>query len=238
MTITLVIAAFLTSALSAMVGMGGGILLFAVMASFLPPVALIPIHGVTQLGSNTSRCLLNLKSIRLRLLIPFIFGTIIGMSLASPFIQKMDSHYFLLCLGSFILIVTWLPKLQGIPRFKGKFFFLGICQSFLSLLFGAVGLLGAPFYLNEGLKKEEIIATKASAQVTMHLLKTIIFASAGFAFAQYWQLLSLLLIAVLLGSYVGKMLLLKINERLFYIAFRMTITVLALRLIYMSLSSL
>lgn len=229
--IILVTAAFLTATISAMIGMAGGIMLFAVMASFLPPPVLIPIHGVTQFGSNLSRCALNFKDIKLRILMPFAIGAVLGSSVGSQFISKIHAPYYTAVLGVFILVITWMPKPQRLQRFKGKFFILGIAPSFLSLLFGAVGLLAAPFYLNEGLKKEELIATKASTQVVVHAFKIVIFFFSGFAFSQYWQLMSYLLVAVVLGAYCGKLLLTRVNEKLFYIAFRTVITLLAFRLI-------
>jgi hypothetical protein len=38
-------------------GIGGGAALLAVMASLVPPAALIPVHGVVQVGSNLGRAL-------------------------------------------------------------------------------------------------------------------------------------------------------------------------------------
>ena len=49
--VLLVIASLATSFLTAAFGIGGGFTLIALMA-LLPPAALIPIHGIVQLGSN------------------------------------------------------------------------------------------------------------------------------------------------------------------------------------------
>ena len=51
----LVPLALLTSTIAATLGMGGGVILIAVMPGFVPPAAIIPIHAVTQLASNLSR---------------------------------------------------------------------------------------------------------------------------------------------------------------------------------------
>ena len=53
--IALIIASFFTSALTAAVGIGGGLSMLALMAYVIPPFALIPVHGLVQLGSNASR---------------------------------------------------------------------------------------------------------------------------------------------------------------------------------------
>ena len=55
-SITLIVAAFLTSILSAIIGMGGGITLLGVMAIILPEGYLVvAYHGMVQLVSNVTR---------------------------------------------------------------------------------------------------------------------------------------------------------------------------------------
>lgn len=46
---------FLASLITVAFGIGGGALLLAVMAVTMPPAALIPVHGVVQVGSNLGR---------------------------------------------------------------------------------------------------------------------------------------------------------------------------------------
>ncbi|MEZ5980679.1 MAG: hypothetical protein R3C54_00005, partial [Parvularculaceae bacterium] len=43
-----VFTSFFTSALTASFGLGGGLALLAVMSALLPPIAVIPVHGVAQ----------------------------------------------------------------------------------------------------------------------------------------------------------------------------------------------
>ena len=52
----LIIAAFLTSSISAVLGMGGGIILLGIMAIIIPEgFMVIALHGVIQLVSNLTR---------------------------------------------------------------------------------------------------------------------------------------------------------------------------------------
>ena len=54
-TIVLIIAAFITSAISAVIGMGGGIILLGIMAIMIPEgYMVIALHGIIQLFSNTT----------------------------------------------------------------------------------------------------------------------------------------------------------------------------------------
>ena len=54
-TTGLVLLSFLTSALTAAVGIGGGLIFLAALASFLPPLVVLPVHGMVQFGSNGGR---------------------------------------------------------------------------------------------------------------------------------------------------------------------------------------
>ena len=55
----LCLVSFLGSLIAGALGLGGGVLVLATMANLLPPMALVPIHGVVQLGSNLSRAVLS-----------------------------------------------------------------------------------------------------------------------------------------------------------------------------------
>ncbi|MEL7486060.1 MAG: hypothetical protein AAGJ87_02465 [Pseudomonadota bacterium] len=50
-----IIISFFTAALTAAFGLGGGLALLGAMSALLPPAAVIPVHGVAQMGSNLSR---------------------------------------------------------------------------------------------------------------------------------------------------------------------------------------
>ena len=54
----IVLASFFTSLMTAAFGLGGGIALLAIMGILLPPSAIVPVHGVAQLGANASRFLM------------------------------------------------------------------------------------------------------------------------------------------------------------------------------------
>ena len=60
----LVASAFATSILSAIVGMAGGITLLAIMLLFYDPLITIPLHGVVQLVSNSSRAFIQRSHLR------------------------------------------------------------------------------------------------------------------------------------------------------------------------------
>lgn len=247
----LIVAAFLTAIISGTIGMGGGILLFTVMANFLPPLALIPLHGIVQLTSNLSRTALNWRYINRAITITFVIGALIGavlgllamLGLFGSFVEtselalkstkKLDipESEYKVFLGCFILALTWLPKVKNFPKVPWKFAWVGAIATFLSLFVGATGPIIAPFYLREGLEKETLVVTKAAGQATVHTLKLLVFFYLGFKIGHHLGLIINMGIAVFFGNWIGKHLLGKISPKFFLWSFRIVITLLAVRMI-------
>ena len=115
-TMILFLAAFLTSILSGTIGMGGGILLFAVMAQYFPLSVLVPLHGLIQLGSNGSRVVYSYRSVDLRIAIQFALGAMVGAWVGSKFVIQVPEDWYKMGLGLFILGITFLP----LPKPKAK----------------------------------------------------------------------------------------------------------------------
>ena len=57
--------------------------MLATMAVFLPPVALIPLHGVVQLGSNVGRTALMRRHVLYKVLPHFAVGTVAGSAIGA-----------------------------------------------------------------------------------------------------------------------------------------------------------
>ena len=72
--IILIISSFITSSISAVIGMGGGIILLGIMALIIPDGFLvIALHGVIQLFSNTTRVVIFRKYLKGVLIKEFFF---------------------------------------------------------------------------------------------------------------------------------------------------------------------
>lgn len=224
-------AAFLSSSLTAVLGLGGGMLLISVMAVFLPPAAVVPVHGVVQFASNASRGAFSPKQIRRDILWPFLAGCILGALAGARVVLQVPTALLPIPLGIFILLMTWLPQIKKRLWFPGKFLSLGFVQAFLTLFVGATGPLNLPFLLRAGLTRDQLVVTAAAFMTIVHLVKIITFGLLGFAFGPYLVLMLLMIAAVISGSYAGTRLRHKIPEELFRRAFKLLITLLAIRMI-------
>jgi uncharacterized membrane protein YfcA len=229
--------ALLTAVLSAVVGMAGGIVLLSVMLLFMEPLVAIPLHGVVQLVSNSSRTWFQRSHVDWRItgryalpLVPAGFvGLAIAWSLSPPVARAL--------IGVFVLVATWAPGWlligthpERIDRSR-RFFLLGAVVGTLNMTVGATGPLIAPFFLNLGLPRQALIGTKAACQALGHLAKIAIFGLAGFAFGAWLGPLALLSAAVVVGTWLGSRILGHVSERVFVRLYRTVLTLVALRLV-------
>ncbi|NNK13519.1 MAG: sulfite exporter TauE/SafE family protein, partial [Desulfofustis sp.] len=81
MEIFLGIISLVSSTAAAVFGLGGGLILISFLPDFLPAEAVVPVHGVTQLASNTSRAVYSFHSIVWRLFPLFCAGSLLGAAL-------------------------------------------------------------------------------------------------------------------------------------------------------------
>jgi len=226
------VVTFFTAMLTGVVGMGGGLVLLLIMADFLPFAVLIPVHGINQLVQHLTRAAVSIPNIDKRISIQFGLGAIIGAAIGSQFVMHVTEEIFKIVLGCFILGCLLYPKLNiKLPKIPGEWPFIGAFTSAVGLFIGNTGVFMSPFYLNRGLDKEQLVATKSACQVAVHSTKIIAFVMLGFTLGPYLLLVVLMAIASFAGSYMSKKILGKISEKVFLILFQVTIVLLSLRLI-------
>jgi uncharacterized protein len=217
MIIFLTISAFFTSIISAVVGMAGGIVLLSIMTFFLPLNIIIPIHGLVQLVSNTTRTWLLRTHIIRSVFLYFMIGLPFGGLTAVYLIKQVDSKIIPLCFIAFLIIYTLFKpkKLPSLIIPHWAFSFIGFFVGVLGPLIGATGPFMAPFFLRKDWKKESIVATKASVQVMGHLIKIPVFLSIEFPYMDYALPILLMAAVSLLGTKIGVQILGKIEDKIF-----------------------
>jgi len=227
------VAALVTATISAFLGMGGGMVLLAIMALLLPAQMVVPIHGVVQMASNGTRTLIFLRHVRWRVFAAYVPLATVGLIVATSVWSGDKLSWFKPGIGLFILAFLiyrrYSPKLRNPPLWI--YAPLGLVVGFLAIFVGATGPFLAPFFLWDDFKKENVIATKAVCQMWLHLAKIPAFLTLGFDYATHWSLLAGLVAAVMVGTFVGKRLLGKMSERFFTLLFQGVLTVIAIVLI-------
>ena len=100
---------FFASFMAAVAGLGGGVLLLAVMVSFFPPAVVIPLHGVIQLGSNGFRALIMRQFFKQDILLAFTFGSILAAIIGSQVAVSLDETLLKVILGILAVLLAPLP---------------------------------------------------------------------------------------------------------------------------------
>ena len=230
------VAAFFTSILSAIIGMGGGITLLAVMILSMELSIVIPIHGLVQFASNSSRWILFWKHIDWFIITRYTVGLVPFSFLGIHLVGMTHPTYLKIFIGFFILFAVYFPfhKLNLSMNPKRSFIYAGILNGTVSMIAGATGPLLAPFFLNRSLTKETLIASKAACQALAHFIKIILFGTVlGFDYTQYWSLILFMVVAVVIGTYMGKRILTRyISERIFITIYKSVLTLVGLKILF------
>ena len=230
-----IFASFSTSLISAIFGIGGGIILLVFFASFLPPLAIIPVHAVVQLASNGGRVFLLRKEIHWPIISTFILGCAFGAILGGMIVLQIPHELIKLLMGVFIL---W--SIYGyLPKFNNKQIFFGsIISCSLSVIVGATGAFIAAIVNTFKLPKLNHIATVAFVMMTKHILKIGVFIVLGFSFSPYINLMILMVLSGFLGTIIGKKIMYQINESFFRKLLNLVLSILALRIILVAMNDL
>ena len=242
--IILTIGALITSSISAVIGMGGGIILLAIMAIIIPEgYMVIALHGAIQMFSNGTRTFIFRNHLKKQLLWEFFQGAIIGLSLSTIIIYAITQYYdvssasqikFEFLKPIIGIYIIWNLYLKG-PKKKKKnklFRIVGLIGGISSVFIGAAGPLIAPFFLKDSLHKKNIIANKAACQLISHFGKIPIFIYLfDVNYVNEYTVLIPLVISVYIGTNIGKKLLEFIPEKIFKIVFKICLTIISIRLI-------
>ncbi len=234
--ILLVLIALATSTLTAITGIGGGMILIAFMPGLLPAPAIIPVHAVVQLFSNSSRAFFGLHSLRWDFILAFIVGSFFGGLIAAGITREINLEYGPLIIAAYILYSVWGPKLKLKIPVRGEFIVIGALQTGLSMIVGATGPLGQAALTRRQLQRDALVVTAALMMTFTHLIKIILFAVLGFSFMTYWKIILGMSAAVIAGAWLGTHIRYRIAEAPFRKMLRWLLTLLALRMIYITIA--
>lgn len=226
-----IVSSFITVAF----GLGGGAVMLAVIATLLPAAAIIPVHGLVQLGSNAGRGLLMMGHMRLDLLGPFAIGAVAGVATGGALFVQLPPAWIQVGVGSFILwSVVWRPP----AMFRRSGLLTGAVSSFLTMFFGGTGPFVATYVRAQKFDRFGFVGNHAMLMTVQHLLKTLVFAILGFAFSKWIALIALIILFGFVGTALGKLALARLDEKRFRFILNVILVLLAVRLIYAGTSDL
>lgn len=232
----LLLASVVTSMVTAAFGAGGGVMLLGLMALWLPPVAIVPVHGLIQLGSNGGRFATTWRKADWGALAAFAPGVVLGMTLGALVLVRLPESTWQLTIAGFILWLCWGPPVPKAALGRPGIFTASALTSFITLFVGATGPLVAAFIKQLHSDRFRTIATFSGAMTLQHLPKLLVFGLAGFAFTQWMVWILAMILCGLVGTRIGLHLVNRMSNRVFQRVFTVVLTLLALRLVWQALA--
>ena len=168
----ILVTVLITSTLSGVLGMAGGLVLMAALLALLPVPGAMLLHGATQAMANGSRAWILRKHIAWRVLPPYVAGSAVATAAFVALRIVPDTNVVLILVGSFPWLARILPGLGGLDVTRP--WTAAICGALVTpaqLLAGASGPLLDVFYVRASLDRHQIVASKALTQTLGHLIK-------------------------------------------------------------------
>lgn len=220
-TLIIILATLGTAFLSSIFGMLGGLILMGILVSIMPVSQAMVLHGLIQLTSNGYRAWLNRKDINWSIVATLIVGNIVALAGLVFVAFVPDRITVLLALGLLPYIAWALPKNAALDVTKKPIGLLaGMVVVATNLLAGVGGPLLDVFFQRVDMTRHQVVATKAVAQSLGHISKVIFFGFLTVSASNDWPVLWLVLIAMtasVTGTTLGKKILDKINDEIFFL---------------------
>jgi len=217
----LAVAAVVTSFISGIFGMAGGMLLIGLLLFLLPvPVAMV-FHGVIQIAANGSRSWLWRHHINWKVVLQFGAGTACALLIFSFFSFVPPKSLILLMVGATPFVALSVPQ-RFAPNIErhGQAFLAGMLGGAIQLVAGVTGPLLDIFYVRSGMTRQVNVATKSAAMVLGHISKVAYFglliASPAGRDLEQWLVMAFAAACAVLGTTLSRRMLDSMSDKQFY----------------------
>lgn len=200
-----VAAVFLTSMLSGIFGMAGGMILLWLLLLVLPASAAIAAQGLIQMIANGSRAILVRRYIDWRILGTMLAGLACA-ALALSLLRYTPELVVVTFAVGLLPVLVWIPRswLALDASRPLHAFVCGALGGGLNLTVGVAGPTVDIFFIRTEMDRRRVIATKAAMQVLSHAAKIAFYADAAFGLtATEWQAVAIGAPVAVLGTYAG-----------------------------------
>ena len=210
--------AFLSEIIGTISGFGSSILFVPIASLFFDFKTVLGITAVFHVFSNLSKIVLFRKSINkeiaLKLGIPAVIFVIIGAWLTTLIPTEKLSLFMnmAIVLLSIYLMINFNKPIQ---QNNTNLYIGGTVSGFLAGLVGTGGAIRGITLAAFQLPKEIFIATSALIDLGVDSSRAAIYVGSGYFMKEYLFLIPFLIGISILGSYIGKLILVKTSERIF-----------------------
>lgn len=220
----ILLAAFVTAAVSGVLGMAGGLLLLGVLLLVLPATVAFVVHGLLQLVSNGWRAVLQRRHLQWQVVGWYSLGALAAGLLVALVRYTPDKALTYLLLG-LVPMLVWLPKerMHLDAARPAHAALAGLLVTAVNLTAGVAGPLLDVFFVRTTLGRHAVVATKAGTQVLSHLAKVVVYGGAA-GHGIPWLVVVAAVPLSMLGTLLGSRLLDRMTDASFTTATRWVVT--------------
>lgn len=217
--VSLFIASFLAWFLSMLAGGGSPFILIPMISLLLGSAAVAPVITTGLLIGNTQRGISFWHHVDWQVTAWYVPGAMVGAIIGCYGLTQVHVEGLQLLLG--IGLLTMVANHLLIPKdaqfvVKAWYFLpLSFINAIGSGLIGSTGPVMNPLYLNYGLEKEAMVATKAFNKAVLHLVKLTAYAAFGSLTSDYLVYGLVIGLGAIPANWLGKLVLAKMSAQQF-----------------------
>ena len=223
---------FVTSLLTSIFSVGGGIIMLVALAQSFSPGTLIPLHGAIQLSNNLSRTFVYREFFKWHLIQNILIATSIGSLGGILLFGAIPEEILIWLIAGTILFFTWAPLDNFIFSAMRNDWFCGFISGFAGVLIGANGPLVTAYMRTKNLSPKVLVANHGAVMIFQHTIKIALFIYFySFSLQEYIFFIFVLAIAGYAGAVLGMTLISKISYDSFNIFLKLLLSFLAMMLV-------
>jgi len=208
------IIAYIVSTLS---GGGGALILLPIVGFYLSPAVVAPVVNLGNMIGRPARLILFWKNIEWKLVMYYVPSALFGAVAGALIFVELKADWIQLLLGFFLVSTAFQfqfgKKKTSFGMKLWYFIPLGFVVTLISTLFGATGAVLNPFYLNMGLVKEKLIATKTANSFFAGFAQLGSYTFLGVLQGELWGYGVLIGLGAVIGNIFGKRLLSRMSDQ-------------------------
>lgn len=217
--IILFIAGIFAFIISTISGGGGALILVPFLNFLIGTTKTAPVINLGTFIGRPARLVLFWKHINWKVFWYYVPAAIVGAWVAGWFFTSIEASWLQILVGIFLISTVFQYRFGKKERsFTVKLWFfipLGFLVSLLGTIIGALGPILNPFYLNLGLDKEELIATKTVNSFFLGIAQIGSYTFFGLLYRELWIYGIALGLGAVIGNIIGKNFLSKMKSSTF-----------------------
>lgn len=172
----LAVSTLVTSFISGILGMAGGMILMGVLLAVLPVPAAMMLHGISQLAANGWRAFMLRDKVDWRVIRGYAIGAAIALAVFATTRIVVGKAAALIMMGLTPFAALLLPdKMHLNVERRGHPLVCGIVCLSLNLTAGIAGPILDVFFVRSKMSRHAVVATKALTQSLSHVVKILYF---------------------------------------------------------------